>query len=48
MRKYNNIVVIVCNSNFESEMCCLIPVCVHERECAFKKYELNFVVSLKH
>jgi hypothetical protein len=30
MKKYN-IVVIVFNSDFEGEMNCLIPLCVHER-----------------
>jgi hypothetical protein len=33
MRKYN-IVVIVFIFDFEGEMNCVVPLCVHERECA--------------
>jgi len=29
-----HIVIIVFNSNFEVEMNCLVPLCVHEREFA--------------
>ncbi len=25
---------------------CLVPLCVHKRKCAWKKYELNFDISL--
>jgi hypothetical protein len=46
MRKYN-IAIIVFSFDFESEMCRLVPLCVHKKECAWKKYELNFGVSLK-
>jgi hypothetical protein len=44
MKKYN-IVVIIFNSNFESEMKILIPLCVHERKCAWKKYETKKLQS---
>jgi len=33
MKKYN-IVVIVFNFDFEGEMNYLVPLCVHEKECA--------------
>jgi hypothetical protein len=33
MKKYN-IVVIVFNFDFEGEMNYLVPICVHEKECA--------------
>jgi len=33
MRKYN-IIVIIFSSDFKGEMNCLVPLCVHERECA--------------
>jgi len=42
MKKYN-IVVIIFNFDFESEMNCLVPLCVHERECAWKRYETKFL-----
>jgi hypothetical protein len=46
MKKYN-IVVVVFNFDFESEMNFLVPLCVHERECAWKKYETKILQSFQ-
>jgi hypothetical protein len=43
--KYN-IVVIIFSFDFEGEMSCLVPLFVHEKGCAWKKYDLIFSVSL--
>jgi hypothetical protein len=42
MRIYN-IVVIVFSFDFEGEMNYLVPLCVHERECASKRYETKIL-----
>jgi hypothetical protein len=41
--KIHNIVVIVLNFDFEGEMNYLVPLCVHERECASKRYETKIL-----
>ncbi len=46
MKKYN-IVVIVFNFDFEGEMNYLVPLCVHEGECALKRYETKILQSFQ-
>jgi hypothetical protein len=46
MKNYN-IVVIVFNSDFESKMNYLVSLCVHERQCALKKYETKILQIFK-
>jgi hypothetical protein len=46
MKKYN-IVVIVFSFDFEGKMNYLIPLCVHEKECALKKYETKTLESFQ-
>jgi hypothetical protein len=46
MKKYN-IVVIVFNFDFEGEMNYLVPLCVHEREHALKRYETKILQSFQ-
>ncbi len=41
MRKYN-IVVIGFSSNFENEMCYLVPLSVHEKEKCLKEIQVEF------
>jgi hypothetical protein len=46
MRKYN-IVVIVFSFDFQGEINYLVPLCVHDRGCALKKYETKILQSFQ-
>jgi hypothetical protein len=43
--KIYNIVVIVFSSDFEGEMNYLVPLCVNERKCISKNYEIKILQS---
>jgi hypothetical protein len=40
-------VVVVFNFDFESEMNFLVPLCVHEKECVWKRYETKILQSFE-
>jgi hypothetical protein len=46
MRKYN-IIGIVFSFDFEGKMNYLVPLCVHERECALKRNETKILQNIQ-